>query len=265
MTVRLSAKRVERARCLAARLAVFAFLGSLWLSGCGDKQPPLFATLTFRKDGSQFSGSVVRREPNSITLTGSGGDTHTFLYTELADIKYGAPSDPAGPSGSVAPASASAAGNAPGTQPTASRPVTAAEAIQLPPGTTVPVLNNGLVDSSFVPAGAITLGRTDSDVTAPGGKVLIPAGANVTITVREKKVVAGRMEMEFELGSADFYDHHYLVSSAKGSLEPGAVVTFQGAQASSPEARLRGENVHLDDGSLMEFKTATPTIFRPSQ
>ncbi len=59
----------------------------------------LYATLTLRSDGSHFYGTVVRRETNSITIMGSGGDTHTFLYGELLDIKYGAPGSGTGRNG----------------------------------------------------------------------------------------------------------------------------------------------------------------------
>jgi hypothetical protein len=83
--------------------------------------------------------------------------------------------------------------------------------------------------------------------------------------VRDKKMLDGRVTIQFELGSADFYDRHYLISSASSETDPGAVVTFSGAPEGSPEAKLRGLWVHVDDHTYMAFKTATPTIFKLSQ
>ena len=69
-------------------LAIGALYVSIYkLSGCNNSAPALYATLTLKSDGSHFYGTVVRRESTSITITGAAGDTHTFLYDELADIK----------------------------------------------------------------------------------------------------------------------------------------------------------------------------------
>lgn len=238
-------------------LAVCALL---WLCGCGDK--PLPATLTLKMDGSEISGTVVRRDQNSITITVGEGDSRTYLYSEISNIKYGPSSGAAAPSGSATAVPASTTADQPA--PVSAQSIPASGSFGLPAGTVLTVVNNGMIDSSL-PAEIVTAGVIDSDVKAGDGKVLIPRGANVTIMVRDRKVVSGRLQMDFELGSADFYNRHYVISSARGWSEPGAVATLTGAQAGSQETKVRGENVHLIDQSLMEFKTQTPTVFKVSQ
>lgn len=225
--------------------------------GCADRNPPLTATLTFRKDGTHFSGTVVRRDANSITITGEAGDTHTFLYTELSDIKEGV-------------TDAKTVFSAPGTATPqvlpGEKPASAAEAvIPLPEGTYLPVRSSGFLDSCCVPIQALALGVMDANVKNSKGTVVIPQGASVTFTLKNEEVVDGRVTMQFELASADFDNRHYIVSSAKGGSERGAVVTFSGPKDGSPEARLRGNNLHIDDNSSMLFKAVTPVIFTLSK
>ena len=115
-----------------------------------------------------------------------------------------------------------------------------------------------------MPVGAFSVGTVDRDVLV-GGKVALPRGASVTIMYTDKSTADGRNSMKFELGAADFGGRHYIMSSVKGGLEPGALVTYSGAKDGSPEAKARGLEVHLDDRSLMVFKAANPTILRLSQ
>lgn len=244
------------------------------LSGCGNKDPALFVTLTLKRDGSRFSGKVVRREPNSITVTGQGGDTHTFLWNELSLIEYGAPSRPAGPSGPTGTSgSTTDAGTTrpgPASTPgellrvtdkaTESRGSTG-DVIRLPAGTVLPIAATTVIDSSFFPLD-VALGAVDSDVKAADGKVLIPQGANVTIVLRDQKVVSGRIEMDLEVASADFNNRHYVVSSAKDGVEPGAVLTLTGAQPGTQEAKLQGLGIHVANDSLMMFKAENPTFLK---
>jgi len=225
-----------------------------------ESTPPLTATLTFKKDGSHFTGTVVRREPNSITVTGSAGDVHTFLYGELADIKYGVvdakgdtDKDATAPSVATAPPT------------TGSSASVAGDVIELPQGVSLPVRSNGFLDSCCVPIGAIALGRMDTDIKNSKGAVLIPEGANVTFTLRNESIVDGRVVMQFELGTTDFNNRHFIISSSKGGTEPGATVSFTGPKEGSPEAKARGKSVHLDDNSAMPFKAETALVFKLSQ
>src|SRR3569833_1205773 len=83
---------ISPARRLAALSALFV---AIWLSGCAQKQQPVFVTLTMKDGGSHFSGTMVRQEKNSITLIGPDGNPRTFLYTELAGpVQYGSPNTP---------------------------------------------------------------------------------------------------------------------------------------------------------------------------
>src|SRR6185312_1752739 len=84
-----------------SRLAgLSALFVAIWLSGCGKKEQPVFATLTMKSGGGHFSGTVVRQEKSSITLIGPDGNPRTFLYAELAGpVQYNSPTAPetAGP------------------------------------------------------------------------------------------------------------------------------------------------------------------------
>ncbi len=237
-------------------------LGAIWLGGCGDANPPLYATLTIKRDGSHFSGTVVRRDGKTLTITSPTGDTHTYLYDELADIKYGQPENTATPS---TPGPDPQTPEKSSTSPESSaRDFKATDSvIQFPAGTEFAVRTSGFLDSCCVPLGALSVGILDVDVKL-GGKVEIPGGSNLTMEMLETKTVDGRTSMTFQLASADFGNRHYLFSSAKAG-EPGAVVTFTGAKDGSAEAKQRGVNVHLDDNSYMEFKAASPIVLRASQ
>jgi hypothetical protein len=236
------------------------------LSGCADSNPSLFATLTLKSDGSHYSGTVVRREPNSITLT-SAGDTRTFLYTELADIQYGAPVKPA--ISGVSSDQQSATADKPGSEATRSGAGTAnavlpAGGIEFAEGTEFPIRSNGFLDSCCVPPNSVSLGVVDEDIKR-NGAVVVPRGASVTMIMTDIGIVDGRITMTFELGSADFGGRHFVIAPTKGGLEPGIRATFSGATPGSPEAKLRGTAVHLENQSYMGFKAQSPVTFRLSQ
>jgi len=228
----------------------------MWLFGCGKGAPTLYATVTLKSDGSHFYGTVVRREANSITITGLAGDTHTFLYGELADIKYGAPD-----SGATA-AGASPAGAQPSGQ--ASAVPVSGEAVVIPTGTEVPVRTRGFLDSCCGPIGGISLGTTDFDVKV-GGKVVLPEAASVTMERVDNKPVDGQISLTFELRSADFQNHHYVFESAESGSPAGLLITFKGAKSGSPEAKARGTSVHLESETFMGFKATAPVTLKRSE
>lgn len=238
-------------------------LCSLGLWSCGNKTPTT-VNLTFKRDGTHFSGTVIRKAANSITVAGSQGDTHTYLYSELSSVTYGAPGKAAASSRSASPASG---GSNSASTPSASaaEPVPADGLIHFPEGTQFLVRSSGVLDSCCIPDGALSLGVIDKDVRGPGGKVLIPEGASVTIALVDKYRADGRITMVFELGSADYGGRHFVILSAKTGPEPGARVIATGPKEGSPEAKDHGLNVHLDDLSVMAFKAETPVIFKLSE
>lgn len=229
----------------------------MWLSGCGRGAPALYATLTLKSDGSHFYGTVVRREANSITITGAGGDTHTFLYSELKDIKYGAPD-----SGTVAAGQAPASDAQPAGQ--ASTTLVSGETVVIPVGTEVPVRTNGFLDSCCGALGGLSLGVTDFDVKV-GGKVVIPEGASVTMERVDNKPVDGQVSLTFELRSADFQNHHYVFESAESAAPAGLLVSYRGAKPGSAEAKERGTSIHLESQTFMGFKATAPVTLKRSE
>jgi hypothetical protein len=253
-------------RMLRAVLAGGILLLSVWLGGCGDSKPPLVATLTLKKDGTHFTGTVLRRDGNTITMSGSGGEARTFLYAELADISYGTPDTaPAtSRSGSSAASNAPISASATGTH-SAPASVPVGGPVRFAVGTVFPVRSLGVIDSCCSPAGAISLGVLDAAVKSADGRITMPEGASVTILVRGQKIADNRVQMELELGSADFDGHHYQILSAQSALEPGAVVTLIGPQLGSKEAKIHPLNVHIEDQAYLAFKASTPTLLAPSQ
>jgi hypothetical protein len=247
-------------RTIRVWAGAIAFAASLWLIGCGDKTPQQTATLTFKRDGSHFTGAVIRKDPDSITLTGPNGDSHTFLNAELSNIQFASAEPPPGNAGAPPPVP-----EQPPAQSAAS-PLTnspAAAANTLPAGTEFRLRSQGFLDSCCVPVGALATGTADSDVKSAGGQIAIPAGANMLFELKDTKMVDGRVTMTFDLVSADFGGHHYRIISAEGELAVGAQLVVAGAKENSQESKERGMNVHLDAGAIVVFKAVTPVAVRP--
>ena len=244
-----------------------AIVGSICLFGCGKSTPALYATLTLKSDGSHFAGTVVRREPNSITVTSPAGDTHTFLYSELADIKYGVPDTAPANNAPTADTSSTKYGTAALGAAGSPKAMTQipAEGYVFPEGTVFPVRTRSFLDSCCIPAQGIELGGIDADMKNAAGKVIIPEGANVTMILIAEEIVDGRLVMTFELGTADFGGLHYLLAATKGGLTPGVRATLTCAKDGSQEAKASGTSVHLSSRSLMNYKAVTPVVLRPSQ
>jgi len=254
---------ISPARRLAALSALFV---AIWLSGCAQKQQPVFVTLTMKDGGSHFSGTMVRQEKNSITLIGPDGNPRTFLYTELAGpVQYGSP-DAAGtsPAGLSPSGSANSQGQSLDNPQPASKPIEVAAAfssggdISFPAGTEFPVRITGFLDSCCLPPATLTLGRMDADLKGSNGKIAIPAGSNVVFAIVSTGKVDGQVTVVFKLSSADFGGHHYIV-------DEGAEVTFTGPKAGTPAAKIQGVNVHLQDQTFMGFKAVKPVTFHLSK
>ena len=140
-------------------------IGSLWLLSCESAKPPDTTTLTLKRDGSHFYGTVVRRDASSITVTGTSGDTHTYLLTELSDMQLstgGEKTAPVTPTTNESPSPA---------------PLPAGGGLfEQPRGTQFEVRNNGFLDSCCLRMNDIELGVLDADITNPQGAVMIPRG-----------------------------------------------------------------------------------------
>lgn len=237
------------------RLLFTALIAGLaFLSGC-KAPPPEVVTLTLKKDGSHFSGTVVRREANSITLTGVGGDTHTWLLTEISKIAPG-----------------SAAGEAISSVQPQANPQTRTDVVvpadgvmQFPAGTEFPIRADGFIDSCCAPVNSTVIGLMDRDVKNAKGQVVIPENATFTMIPADAKMVDGRLTMTFALASASFGGRHYLITAVAGPSESGVIATFSGAKAGTIDASKRGLNIHIEDQSLMNFKAVNPVVFKATQ
>ena len=219
---------------------------SLWLVSCEKPKPQQNAVLTLKRDGSHFYGTVVRRDSNSITVSGSSGDIHTFLLTDLsgvsivgADDKSTQPVTPVAESRSLTPLPAG------GNQ------------FEQPAGTQLAIRSNEFIDSCCTHLNDTELGILDADIKNSKGVVMIPTGANITFTVSDQTKADGRLSMTFELTTADYGGHHYVISS-------GAFMTVSGAKALTPEALTHGTTIHIDDKASMIFKASKPIVFKLS-
>jgi hypothetical protein len=230
----------------AAPLSACLVICSLWLLSCAHAvKTQEEAVLTLKRDGSHFYGTVVRRDVGSITVTGTSGDVHTFLMADLSDIHLSK-------AGGTTP---------PVDEPRAPTPLpTGGDLFEQPQGTQFAIRSNGFLDSCCLRLNDIELGVLDADIKSPNGVVLIPKGANVTFMVKDQENTGGRLSMTFELSSADYGGHHYMITS-------GAVMTVTGEKdtvAYTGAAAARGKSIHLEDNSAMPFKAATPITFKLS-
>lgn len=231
---------------------------TLLLAGCGKSQPPQSATITLKKDGSHFSGTVVRREAKSITMTGPSGDVRTFLTSEIASISYDSPNESESDqksSGVSSPAS-----------PVRTDVVTPADGVlQFSAGTEFPLFSDGFIDSCCAPINYSVVGLLAKDIKNARGEVVIPEGSTFVIVLADEKTVNGQLSMTFALGSAQVGRRHYRISSSAGQLETGALATFTGAKLGTAEAAKRGASIHIEDRTLMDFKAINPVIFKAVQ
>ncbi len=134
----------------------------------------------------------------------------------------------------------------------------------IPTGTEVGVRTRGFLDSCCGEIGGLSLGTTDFDIRV-GGKVVIPEGASVTMERVDHKEADGQVSLTFELRSADFQNHHYVFESAESGSPAGLLINFKGAKSGSPEAKVRGLNVHLESQTFMGFKAIAPVTLKRSE
>lgn len=234
---------------------------ALLVAGCGKSQAPQSATITLKKDGSQFSGTIVRREAASITMTGAGGDVRTFLTSEIASISYGSPNENASRGSDN-----KSAGVTSSSSPTRTDVVVPAGGVlQFPAGTQFTLLSDGFIDSCCAPINYSVVGLLAKDVKNSKGEVVIPEGATFVVVLADEKTVNGQLSMTFALASAEFAGRQYRISSSAGQAENGALAIFTGARIGTPEAVKRGVSIHIEDRSPMEFKAVNPLIFKAIQ
>jgi len=231
---------------------------ALLLAGCGRSQPPQSATITLKNDGSHFSGTIVRREANSITMTAPAGDVRTFLTSEIASISYDSPNRGAEGGGSAQTRTSSSP-----PPPVRTDVVVPADGmLQFPTGTEFNLLSDGFIDSCCAPVNFSVVGLLDKDVKNAKGEVVIPEGATFVIVLADEKTINGQLHMTFALASAQFGGRQYRISSSAGQPETGALATFTGAKAGTAEAAKRSLSIHIEDRTLMNFKAVNPLIFK---
>lgn len=231
----------------------------LTISACGTKEPETYATLTLKRDNSRYHGRVVRRDATGVTMRGDGGDSRTFLYTELAGFTYDSapgtqtpsPTEPASPSSPAVPS-----------KPSILAPD---HAFALPAGTPFPVRTKGFLDSCCIRNGWTAVGIVDADVRGPDGVVIVPAETVVVMNVRDLSNINGTVTLTMEVASVRIGERTFTVASTAGGNQPGIVAAFTGAREGSPESKTQGTAVHLNDQAFMDFRSATAVTFTPSQ
>jgi hypothetical protein len=222
------------------------FLCCLWLTGCAGSQPK-HASLTLAKDQTQASGSIVRQDENSITLMESDGHVQTFLLSDLSSLRYGEPA--------VGTDTAPVAVATPPLLPVSKSEVSL---VQIPAGTDIFVRTSRFIDSCCAPISSLQTGVIDSDVRDARGKLLIPQGANVIFIVRDQEIAGGQLTMQFELGSADFRNRHFVTASSGDDGKSGAFALVTGSKDSG---RKEG-SLHIEENSAVKFHTKKPFVMK---
>ncbi|MGE5645290.1 MAG: YMGG-like glycine zipper-containing protein [Acidobacteriota bacterium] len=158
------------------------------------------ATVALR-DGTAFSGAVVKSSPTEITVAGDDKTTRTFQMKDVKSIDYGeAPTaaavpEPSAPAPAPAPAQAPAAAarrasSAPAAQAMPAEAVHPSESAittktyDLAAGTQVSVRTNENIDSGKATSGQTYAAEVSKDVLDASGAVVIPRGSNARIVIR---------------------------------------------------------------------------------
>jgi hypothetical protein len=249
-------KTIFRTQTLFALTAL-----ALALAGCGKSQAPESATVTLKSDGSHFSGTIVRREANSITMTGPGGNVRTFLTSEIANISYDSPKGAADEDADAPPSPPSS----PAPPARTDVVIPANGVLQFPAETQFSLISEGFIDSCCAPVNFSVVGLLARDVKNAKGEVVIPEGSTFVIVLADEKTIDGQLQMTFALASAQFGGRQYRITSSTGRTETGALATFTGARAGTAEAAKRGLSIHIEDRALMDFKAVNPVIFKAIQ
>jgi outer membrane lipoprotein SlyB len=157
------------------------------------------ATVALR-DGTTFSGTVVKTSPTEVTVAGDDKSTRTFDMKDVKSIDYGdAPAAAAQAEGSAPAAPRRGHAETSRTEPRyhPEESTISTTTYELPAGTDVAVRTDETIDSGRASQGQTYAAEVYKDVLDSSGAVVIPRGSNARIVIRSASK-AGRIS-----GSAD--------------------------------------------------------------
>jgi hypothetical protein len=215
------------------RISIIAIALSLALfvscSKTDTAQTGPYATVSLR-DGTTYSGTVIRSSPSGITLAGDDKTTRAFDMKDVRSIDYG---EPPAPAPEPATAARGKSGPASGARPARSaRPEAAshtvpryhpAEAVistttyELPVGAEISVRADETIDSAKTAQGQTYAAEVYKDVLDANGAVVIPHGSNAQIVIRSASragKVGGSSGLVLDLQSVSVEGRRYLLDTA---------------------------------------------------
>lgn len=281
--------------------------GMLMLAGCARSpvadaslQGGQVATVNL-KDGTTFSGAVMKSDQTAITLRSDGGESRTYPMSQVDSVKYAMAEPPvtAATESKPSPSPYSAA---------SMRPDNAASRVPgeplrtIPAGTTLRVRNSDTISAGTAQAGQTFPGVITADVMGTDGTVAIPKGSDAMLIVRASEAqgkMEGQSELVLDLASVDVGGRHYnletadLVRKGKQGLGKnrrtaefvggGAVLgTIIGAVAGggkgaaigaaagggagvATQALTRGKSVRIPAETILSFRLEAQVEIRPAR
>ncbi len=201
-------------------IVVLACFSAAVLTSCSKSSSPASnhqATAVLR-DGTSFSGTVVKSSASEITLLAPTGESRTYPMSQVSSVQY------ADSQTSSIPANSNPAPTNPTIAPTQPPPV----AQSIPPsdappsptavvrvvaaGTSIEVRNNQIIDSKTATVGQTYTAVVARSIADRDDKVVIPKGSVATLIVRsaeDQGKMQGRSELSLDIDSVRVNGHRY--------------------------------------------------------
>ncbi len=185
------------------------------------------ATVALR-DGTTYTGTVVKTSPTQITVAGDDQTTRTFDMKDVRAVDYGEqaaetqPPEPQ-PSGSKPSGQRAARPPAASTLVERTHPPEAAittKTYELPSGTQVSVRTDETIDSAKAIKGQTFAAEVYRDVVDGSGDVVLPRGSNAQIVIRSSSGggrVSGSPELVLDLESVSVDGRRYVLDTVNVS------------------------------------------------
>lgn len=183
--------------------------------------------MVYLRDGSTFSGGVVKTSASEITIVGDDQSTRTIPMQNVKTIDYGDAAPP--PAGSTAPPPAVV------TAPPPAEPVRErshedhyhpeessirTRTYQVPAGTEIAVRTEETIDSGRAAEGQSYAAEVTRDVPDANGDVVVPRGSNAQMVIRSASQggrFRGTSDMVLDLTSVSVDGRQYQLSA--GTVE----------------------------------------------
>ncbi len=178
-------------------------VGAMLLAGCskgtGMTAAGQSAALNL-KDGTAFSGTVVKSDTDAITVQDANGIVRTYPMTQVTSVKY-----------VELPATGAS------TQAGSKAVPVPIHYASVPAGTRIRVRNSDAIRSDRATNGQTFPGVVTEDVIGDDGKVAIPKGADATLairSVRDQGKIKGQSHLTVDLDSVTVQGRQYTLETS---------------------------------------------------